>query len=262
MTSFRGRPSGKRAHLGRSRPPLDAPEHRLRDHDRRRAPAPRDRVRSDVVRHEPRARRLGERPDDHQGRVQQAARDQRLPDRLRAAPHPDAPDRRPDPHDRRAGPPLGPRPALPAGEHDRARAADRRQGHGVARGDAGRHRHGRGRGRPPHRGGDDPRAPPRLDDRRRAEDARGRDRARCPGQGRGEGRRDAGARRPQGRQDVRGDRQGRVHGHVQRPGRRHRLRGRERGARPGVRQARCSRPPRTRPRRSSRAPTGSSASAR
>ena len=68
-----------------------------------------------VVRRQPRARGLGQRPDDHEGRVQPPARDQQLPDRLRAAAHPDAAHRGPDPGRRRAGAPGGARPAQPAG---------------------------------------------------------------------------------------------------------------------------------------------------
>ena len=50
-----------RTHLGRSGPPLDAPQHRLRRDHRRRAPAPDRRLRRLVVRRQPGARRLGQR---------------------------------------------------------------------------------------------------------------------------------------------------------------------------------------------------------
>ena len=62
---------------------------------------------------------------------------------------------------------------------DLARAADRRHGSWTQlAAAAGRDRHRRRHRRPAHRGGDDPGAPPRVDDRGRARARRGRDRAR------------------------------------------------------------------------------------
>ena len=115
------------------------------------------------------------------------------------APHPHAADRRPPAHRRRAGTPVDPPAAQPAGRHDLARAARRRRRHGAARAIAERDRQRCRRRRPPDRRRDDPGAAPRVDDRRRPRARQRRDRVQRRGEGgrQGEGR--PGARRPAGR---------------------------------------------------------------
>ena len=120
-----------------------------------------------------------QRPVDLEGRVPQAARDQRVPHRLPEPPDPDAAHRRPPADRRRQARQSILDAAQPAGRHDLARAAGRRQRDGAARPVA--ERDGDRRGRSTRAS---PTTRPRpscatLDDRRRAR-ARRRARRRPP----------------------------------------------------------------------------------